>query len=113
MVIPPNLLDIMASVKADKETVTEDVIPEHDEEYPVTEEVIIEPETEIYKPLEEQSEVGEKPDDGLVKISLSDVEYYSYGKFLDSDVQSAVGDAKMRGKKEIFITKEQLEKLKQ
>ncbi len=73
---------------------------------PPYEEIKIEPRP--VEPVSHNEDTGDK-----VRVSLSDVEYYSYGKFLDSEVQSAVGDAKMRGKKEIFITKEQLEKLKQ
>ena len=109
-----SLFDIIESIEAKKEVMSENIISEPVEQYPSIEEQISEPEPEIYKPLEEQPYIVEEiTDDDLVRISLSDVDYYSYGKFLDSEVQSAVGDAKMRGKKEIFITKEQLEKLKQ
>ncbi len=49
---------------------------------------------------------------GKVRISLTEVEEYSRGKFLDSDIQSIFSDARMRGKKYIYITEEQLENLK-
>jgi len=106
----PGLLDLMETIKDDDEKT--ELVSEFIEEYPLVEEYKTEPETVVNKPVEEQPVIEEQADDDLVRISLSDVEYYSYGKFLDSDIQSAVGDAKMRGKKEIFITKEQLEKLK-
>ena len=64
---------------------------------------------------EERNEIEEKQEDmaEMVRVSLSDVEYYSRGKFLEPGVQHEVSEAKMRGKKEIFITKEQLERLKE
>lgn len=49
---------------------------------------------------------------GKVRISLEEIEEYSRGKFLDSDIQSIFSDARMRGKKDIYITEEQLENLK-
>jgi len=133
----PNILDIVEPIP-DKEKVVETKVEE--EEVPTviveevkeeTSEIKVEPlqpqEIKIEDPFESTSSyeeikveprpvepVSHNEDTGdKVRVSLSDVEYYSYGKFLDSEVQSAVGDAKMRGKKEIFITKEQLEKLKQ
>lgn len=135
--VVPNILDIVKSIPDKKEGIetkveqeeipvviveeVEEEIPEVKvesyqpqeikiedpfEETPPYEEIKIEPRS--VEPVSHNEDTGDK-----VRVSLSDVEYYSYGKFLDSEVQSAVGDAKMRGKKEIFITKEQLEKLKQ
>ncbi|MDH6307279.1 hypothetical protein M2451_000428 [Dysgonomonas sp. PFB1-18] len=137
--VVPNILDIVESIPEKKEEIE---IKTEPEEIPIVEipAVIIEEvkeeipeikserqEIKIEDPFEstppyEEIKIEGRPVEPVpdsedagdkVRVSLSDVEYYSYGKFLDSEVQSAVGDAKMRGKKEIFITKEQLEKLKQ
>ena len=50
--------------------------------------------------------------EGEIQISLSEIEEYSRGKFLEYEVRSAVSDAKMKGLKYISLSKEQLDRLK-
>lgn len=111
----PNLFDIIESIHKDKgekeiipEIAPEPVVPE--EKYMIEKEIIEKPLTEI---TTESTENNESSNNDSIKISLSDIEEYSYGKFLDSDIREAVGNAKMKGQKEVLITKEQLEKLRQ
>lgn len=49
--------------------------------------------------------------DGRIPVALSDIDNYTKGKFLDWEIQSAVGDAKIKGQRFIYLTSEQLEKL--
>lgn len=118
----PNLMDIIESVRLEKD------IPDSTafvmEQEPV---VIEESEIEVGPIIQTESlvEVVDEPilyiptenakpmADNSVRVSLSDVEQYAYGKFLESDIREAVGNAKMKGQSEIVISKEQLERLKQ
>lgn len=84
----------------------------HKEEQKRIEEPSVELFTEITNEPPSEKHM-EDSDDASVKILLSDVEYYSYGKFLEADIREAVGNAKIKGQKDILITKEQLERLKQ
>ncbi|WP_029903112.1 hypothetical protein [Prevotella sp. 10(H)] len=122
-----NIMDVITSVQDTKNEISEDIqeeviIIEHETEIP---EIIEEntsadiPEyiSEPIQPIEilNNTPIEKKPvkdADGKIEVSLSEIEDYSRGKFLEYEVQSAVSDAKMRGKKVIYLTDEQLEKLK-
>lgn len=124
--IPVILADVVTAVKEVKEeavTFIEKEIPiEIVEEAPAVYEIIPEREEIVPEPFPAVEEPASIPEpevkeeapvaDGNVEVSLSEIEEYSRGKFLEYEVQSAVSDAKMRGKKYIYLTNEQLEKLK-
>lgn len=62
---------------------------------------------------EEESVIPEiNVDNSMIQVSLSDIDEYSRGKFLDWEIQSAIGDAKVKGQKYIYLNSEQLEKVK-
>jgi hypothetical protein len=67
---------------------------------------------EILIRKEETTLLQPETNDGKIQVSLSDIEEYSRGKFLDWEVQSAVGDAKVKGRKFIYMNPEQFEQLK-
>ncbi|MFV0328616.1 MAG: hypothetical protein ACK5KL_02145 [Dysgonomonas sp.] len=109
--------------------VKEEIIPtEIEEDVPVLGELVTEEEevldeTPYYETsqLEElvtnQSDKEEKipvteESSGEIEVSLTDIDDYSRGKFLDWEILSAVGDAKIKGQKSIYLSAEQLEKLK-
>ncbi|MBK5719243.1 hypothetical protein JGH11_00005 [Dysgonomonas sp. Marseille-P4677] len=102
----------------------EESIKEEEPSYVYEEPLVIIPSVptlEKQEPAEEESELSTTnnnnpenvtlPDENI-QISLTEIEEYSRGKFLDSDIQSAFSEARMKGKKHIYITKEQLENLK-
>ncbi|MDR1882469.1 MAG: hypothetical protein LBR26_06765 [Prevotella sp.] len=65
------------------------------------------------KPMKIHESGKEKPlANGKIPVSLSEIEDYSRGKFIEYEVRSAVGDAKMKGQKYIYLTNEQLDRLK-
>lgn len=127
------VVETIKDVKEEKDTV---VIEEVVEEPLIVETVTtIAPEKEVeqlyvpdysYKPLQEEvvnaeplivsppspAIEEEKDDEGRTKTTIDEIEALSRGKFLDSAIQSAVSDAKMRGKKFIYLTDEQLDNLK-
>ncbi|WP_419034137.1 hypothetical protein [Dysgonomonas gadei] len=125
--IPPvteNVADIVTAIKEEKEeaiafldkgpaieTVREisdvyEAAPETEEQ---SESLLVEE-----KPIETDPEMeAEIPViEGEIQISLSEIEEYSRGKFLEYEVRSAVSDAKMKGLKYISLSKEQLDRLK-
>lgn len=119
--VPANVADIVTAIKEEKEEIAtfldEEPVIEAVEEIPdVYETTSAEEQSEPLLEEEEsiQAEVEEETPaiDGEIKISLSEIEEYSRGKFLEYEVQSAVSDAKMKGQKYIYLSKEQLEKLK-
>jgi len=75
-------------------------LPEPDEQP----EIHIEEEESVFSEIEVDNE--------MIEVLLSDIDEYSRGKFIDWEVQSAVGDAKMKGEKCIYLNAEQVEKLK-
>lgn len=105
---------------------TEEYTPDYEELIPETEKLLIEDIQEEILPdaptQEEEQESfiqeGEtiisipEINNDKIQVSLSDIDAYSRGKFLDWEVQSAVGDAKVKGQKFIYLSSEQLEKLK-
>ncbi|NDV93904.1 hypothetical protein D0T84_03090 [Dysgonomonas sp. 521] len=104
---------------------TEEYTPDYEELIPETAEVPIEDIPDEILPdtptVEEQENFIQEEETTVfipeisndkIQVSLSDIDEYSRGKFLDWEVQSAVGDAKVKGQKFIYLSAEQLEKLK-
>lgn len=131
-VIPPipavNIFDIVDSVKDNKNTVlkeepkTTDTLPTYTvaEEIEEPEIIPIDTETSNENIFNEESVYNQQPEieekiipEGKTSITIDEVEELSRGKFLEYNIQSAISDAKMKGDKEIYITEEELEKLKQ
>lgn len=94
----PETVELLNQDNDELSNQAEDQITNHPTEEP---EIKIEP----IKNSEDQVE-------GKVKISLTEIEGYSRGKFLDPEIQSVFSDAKMRGNQYIYITQEQMEDLK-
>ncbi|MBD8387710.1 hypothetical protein [Dysgonomonas sp. BGC7] len=123
-----NIFDILDSVKDNKNMVlmeepkTADTFPEYTvaEEIEEPEMTPIVRETSNENIFNEESIYNQQPEitekvipEGKTSITIDEVEELSRGKFLDYSIQSAISDAKMKGDKEIYITEEELEKLKQ
>lgn len=85
----------------------EEVLEEHfQDEIPIPEE------SSVDQPADEEKTPVIEENNSKVLVPLSDIDEYSRGKFLDWEVQSAVGDAKVKGRRFIYLSPEQLEKLK-
>lgn len=119
--VPANVADIVTAIKEEKEEIAtfldEEPVIEAVEEIPdvygtISAEEQSEPLLEEEESIQAEVEEETPAIDGEIKISLSEIEEYSRGKFLEYEVQSAVSDAKMKGQKYIYLSKEQLEKLK-
>lgn len=125
--IPPvsgNVADIVTAIKEEKEEAIAfldgeqeiEAVEEISDVYEVAPEAEEQSEPLIVeeRPIEAAPEMGEETPaiEGEMQISLSEIEEYSRGKFLEYEVRSAVSDAKMKGLRYISLSKEQLERLK-